>query len=68
MYFKNLYYFHLRFVDIFFQTNSAYMLFYERCPIRSTEEQKAHLDVELIQKYNFELSQELAEVYIEVQT
>lgn len=52
-----------KFMDFSFEkTNSAYMLFYERCPIKKdTEEPKKLLEVEPVQKFNFELSKELAE-------
>ncbi|XP_021379697.1 ubiquitin carboxyl-terminal hydrolase 34-like isoform X3 [Mizuhopecten yessoensis] len=52
-----------KFMDFSFEkTNSAYMLFYERCPAKKdTEEPNKLLEVEPVQKFNFELSKELAE-------
>lgn len=46
------------------QTNSAYMLFYERKPISSrTEEELRIIDQDPPPKFNFELTKELGEVW-----
>ena len=45
-----------------FQTNSAYMLFYERCPKKEKDGCSKRLHPEPHQKFNFELTKDLGEV------
>ena len=47
------------------QTNSAYMLFYERCPVKTKEQierEEEQQEKEPSKKFNFELSKELEQV------
>ena len=54
---------------IFLQTNSAYMLFYERCPPKTKEQLEKEEEIqekEPPKKFNFELSKELEQVQLHV--
>jgi len=49
---------------LFPQTNSAYMLFYERCLPSTTDKVQEEEPVDPKKKFNFELSKELEQVWI----